>query len=234
LPSTTTSQNSPAKQIVCLANARKNSGRCIAGKEVLAEGYGQWIRPVSVRDSAELSQDERRYENGVQPKVLDIVEIPLAGPKPQLHQSENYVVDSRYYWKKKGELTWPSVKRLVDKPVPLWSTGDSTQNGHNDRVKLETASNLTNSLMLIEPEDLIVRVGPDFGTVWRRLRARFRHAGTHYNLSVTDPVAEKHFLAKPNSDYKLSDMYLCISLGEPYTDGWCYKLVATIIGQQLP
>jgi hypothetical protein len=104
---------------------------------------------VSVRHSAELSEDERRYENGVQPKVLDIIAIPLTAANPQPHQSENYVIDSRYHWKKQGEITWPGVKQLVDKPVPLWSTGDSTQNGHNDRVKLETASNLTNSLMLI-------------------------------------------------------------------------------------
>jgi hypothetical protein len=49
---------------------------------------------VSVRHSAELSEDERRYENGVQPKVLDIIAIPLTAANPQPHQSENYVIDS--------------------------------------------------------------------------------------------------------------------------------------------
>jgi hypothetical protein len=221
-----------AKTIVCLANSRKYSGRCIAGKEVLTEGYGNWIRPVSRHPSGQLSDDEGRYENGVHPAVLDIIAIPVIVAKPQHHQAENFVIDATYYWKKKGEMPWVDMKRLVDKPATLWSTGDSTQGGHNDRVKTEIACTFTSSLMLIEPDELIVKVGADYGTTRRRLRARFWHAGSHYNLSVTDPLAERSLLSKPDGDHKLADKYLCVSLGEPFTDGWCYKLVAAIIGQQ--
>src|ERR1035438_2085128 len=73
------------KDIVCLANSRKHSGRCVAGKEVLADGYGKWIRPVSARPSAEISEEERRYENGVLARVLDIIRIPIIGATPQLY-----------------------------------------------------------------------------------------------------------------------------------------------------
>jgi hypothetical protein len=222
------------KGIVCLANSRKYSGRCIAGKEVVGQGYGTWIRPVSMRPSAELSEDERRYENGVYPEVFDIIKIPVIGASPHLYQSENYVIDAKYYWNKVGEIACSDVKRLVDKPVPLWTNGDSTFYGHNDRVKVDDASKLDNSLMLIEPKELAIRVaveGADFGNPRRRLRARFWHAGTHYSLIVTDPLAEKALLAKPDADHKLDDKYLCISLGEPHTDGWCYKLVAAVIGK---
>ena len=52
------------KRIVCLANSRKMSGRCIAGKEVLDTGYGEWIRPISKRETAEISEEEMRFENG--------------------------------------------------------------------------------------------------------------------------------------------------------------------------
>lgn len=223
------------RTMVCLADSRKHSGRCIAGKEVLAHGYGAWIRPVSTRPSAEISEEERRYENGILPKVLDIIKIPVIGPTPQLHQSENYVINAEFYWVKEGELSWPDVKQLIDKPAPLWSDGDSTYNGLNDRVKVDIAAKLKSSLMLIEPEDLTITVvteGAEFGNPRRRVRAAFRHVGTHYNLVVTDPVAERALLAKQNAEYKQKDTYLCISLGEPHTDGLCYKLVAAVIRKQ--
>jgi hypothetical protein len=223
------------KTIVCLANSRKNSGRCFAGKEIYAGGYGPWIRPISARPSAEISEEERRYENGVSAKVLDIIEIPIIGATPQLHQSENYVIDAGYYWVKKGEIAPSEVKHLVDRPAPLWNQGDSTYYGLNDRVKVELAAKLRNSLTLVEPEDLIIRVineGAEFQNPRRRVRAHFTHLGIPHSLIVTDPVAERALLARPNAEYKMKDTYLCISLGEAHTDGSCYKLVAAVIGRQ--
>lgn len=114
------------KKIVCLANSRKHSGRCIAGKEVLPDGYGKWIRPVSTRPSAEISEEERRYENGVLAKVFDIISIPVIGAAPQLHQSENYLIDAGYYWVKNGNLPWIDVRQLVDEPTTIWTNNDST------------------------------------------------------------------------------------------------------------
>src|SRR5580658_3890257 len=38
------------RTIVCLANSRRLSGRSIAGKEILADGYGKWIRPASIEN----------------------------------------------------------------------------------------------------------------------------------------------------------------------------------------
>jgi hypothetical protein len=114
------------KRIVCLANSRKHSGRCIAGKEVLERGYGPWIRPISARPSAEVSEEERRYETGRDPRVLDIIDIPMIAAAPVLHQTENHVIDAEHYWTKTNELPWADLKRLVDNPAMLWSNGDST------------------------------------------------------------------------------------------------------------
>jgi hypothetical protein len=83
-----------AKIILCLANSRKLSGRCIAGREITPDGYAGWVRPISARVSAEVSEEERRYENGSDPRVLDIIEVPVLAANPHLHQVENWVIDT--------------------------------------------------------------------------------------------------------------------------------------------
>jgi hypothetical protein len=105
------------KTILCLANSRKLSGRCIAGRETRSDGYAGWVRPISARVSAEVSEEERRYENGSDPRVLDIIEVPGLAADPHLHQIENWVIDDRRYWDKKGEASWESVAALVEKRV---------------------------------------------------------------------------------------------------------------------
>lgn len=218
---------SSVKRIVCFANSRKLSGRCVAGKEVLAHGFGGWIRPISARPSAEVSEDERRYENGAEPRLLDIVDVPIIGATPHLHQSENHVIDAEGTWTKKDEVSWGEIKNLLDKPSSLWVNGDSSRFGLNDRVRQDLASKLTNSLLLIEPGDLAIMVQPE-GTSKRRVRAEFKYQKTPYKLIVTDPVAEQVFLGKPNGKYSLKNVYLCVSLAEEF-DGSCYKLVAGVI-----
>lgn len=221
---------SNVKQIVCLANSRKLSGRCVAGKEVVGSGYGGWIRPISARPSAEVSEDERRYENGVEPRLLDIVEIPIIGATPHLHQSENHVIDAERTWAKKGEVPWIELKKLLDKPASLWVNEDSSRHGLNDRVRQDLAAKLTNSLLLIEPEDLTITVQNE-GSPKRRVRAEFKFKGTTYKLIVTDPIAEQVFLGKPNGTHPVRNAYLCVSLTEEF-DGSCYKLVAAVISKE--
>lgn len=223
------------KKIVCLANSRKNSGRCVAGKELLSHGCGPWIRPISPRPSAEVSLKERRLANWKEPRVLDIIEIQMIAPAPSLYQSENHMIDVECCWQKSGEFPWTELQHIVDRPDKLWANGDSSYNGLNDRVKLDVASKLTNSLVLIEPSKLTVEVqmeGQEFGNPRRRVRASFRYQNSNYTLSVTDPMAARAFLAKPDNDYPLTDTYVCISLAEAYTDDYCYKLVAALISRQ--
>lgn len=225
---------SEVKKIVCLANSRKLSGRCVAGKEVLTNSLGGWIRPVSARHYGELSEEERRYEDGRDPRVYDIIDIPILKARPHLYQSENYLIDADEYWKKTGAISWENLNNLVDPLAPLWVNGDSSYNGRNDRVAMQVASQLNHSLVLIEPQDLTIYVqleGSDFGNPKRKVRADFIHLGASYRLVVTDPVAERAFFARPNGVYPLQDAYLCISLGEEY-QGSCYKLVATILSKQ--
>jgi hypothetical protein len=225
-----------SRKIVCLANSRKPFGRCVAGREVLENGYGGWIRPVSVRPSAEVSIEERRYEDGRDPQILDVIDIPMIAPAPRVHQTENHMIDADRYWTKDGAIGWVDLPSLVETPASLWLNGTSTYNGANDCVAQAHAAQLTGSLFLIRPETLNVRVqteGGVFGPAKKRVRADFRYNGTGYNFIVTDPVAEQAFLPRGEGAYPVNDVYLCVSLTEAYDgDGRCHKLVATILAGQ--
>src|SRR2546425_7253376 len=118
-----------AKRIVCLANSRKppSGGRCVAGREVTSAAFGGWIRPVSARPSQEISEEERRYQDGNDPRVLDVVEIQMIHTQPQHHQQENHLIDANYYWEKRGTVSWRDLQPAVEDPAgPLWLNGYSS------------------------------------------------------------------------------------------------------------
>lgn len=81
----------PAKRIVCLANSRKLSGRCVAGRELIGDRPATWIRPVSAREHQEVSEYERQYKDGSDPKLLDVVDIPLLEHRPGDYQTGELV-----------------------------------------------------------------------------------------------------------------------------------------------
>lgn len=80
------------KRIVCLANSDKNSGRCIAGKELINGQLAGWIRAVSPHTDGEVLKRECRYEGGGLPHLLDIIEVPLLKKYPKFYQKENWLL----------------------------------------------------------------------------------------------------------------------------------------------
>jgi hypothetical protein len=221
-----------AKTILCLAKSRKLSGTCVAGKERSGTSFSNWIRPVSSRPTREISLDERRYENGNDPSVLDIITIPMKEPCPEAHQVENHLIDPEYYWELKGRATWPQVLGALDKVRgPLWVNESSSYNGHNDEIQEESAGKFQHSLLLIKPTDVtisVAREGGVFAPAKRAVRASFSLNGLHYKLKVTDPVMEHRYFQGENGVFPVPECILCVSLGEAFK-GNAYKLVATII-----
>lgn len=219
----------PVKRIVILANSRKLAGRCIAGKEIT--GRFPWVRPVSEREHEEVSEYERQYEDGSDPRLLDIVDVPLLKERPKDYQQENRLLDPGRYWRKIGCADWKDLARFVDPIEPLWIDGPHTFNGKNDKIPLSLAKDLRSSLRLVHMDRLGLSVfnpGEAFGNPKRRVQGRFQHAGTHYRLWITDPIYERAYLAKPNGEYEIGECCLTISLGEPF-EGACYKLIAAVI-----
>ncbi len=218
-------------RIVCLANSRKLAGRCVAGREWTATGAGRWVRPVSERSHQEVSEYERQYEDGSDPRVLDIVDVPVLDACPKGYQSENWLLDSHHYWSKAGEFSPFELERLLDPPGRLWINGYHTFNGSNDKIPDELMCRVSSSLRLIRVDALELRVfapGEAFGNAKRRVQGRFEHAGDRYALWVTDPGYERGYLSKLDGSYEIGPCYLTVSLGEPY-EGSCYKLLAAIV-----
>lgn len=219
------------KRIVCLANSRKLSGRCIAGMEIDGRSPVGWIRPVSAREHQEVSENERCYENGSDPQVLDVIDVPLVEPRPHSYQSENWLLDDRYYWSKVGSVGWGDLEAFAAHPGRLWLNGEKTYHGLNDSIAEVRAAQLGSSLTLIRVSGVRLRTfapGSAFGDSKRRVQAIFEHNRIEYRLRVTDPIIERRYLASPDGTHELGECYLTVSLGEPY-NGACYKLVAAII-----
>ena len=220
------------KRVVILANSRKMSGRCVAGRELGGEAPGAWVRPVSDRPHEEVSLEEQRYENGATPQLLDIVDIPLTAPRPGVHQPENWLLNPRYYWAKQGRFDLGGLPSLLDQPAPLWINGIHTYNGLNDEIPVTWLPNLGGSLRFIWVPALqveVLRPGAAFGNPKRRVQAQFAYGQVDYRLWITDPRAEERYLAAADGVYQHGPSYLTVSVGEPYGDS-CYKLVAAVIG----
>ena len=219
------------KRVVCLANSRKLSGRCIAGKELTGGRVCGWIRPVSARRHQEVSEYERNYKDGTDPQVMDLVDIPLLEPRKEAYQQENWLLDANRYWVKAGRIERSELDRIVDPDDALWANGDSTYHGENDRVPLSVANRLQDSLRLVRVNSLTLSVfapSEAFGNPKRRVQGRFRYGGINYRLRVTDPRYERVYLAKKDGEFELGESYLTVSLGEPF-QGYCYKLIAAVI-----
>ncbi len=217
------------RTMVCFANSRKTAGRCLAGKEWEDGKPGEWIRPVSTRPSHEISEEERRYQNGQSPQLLDIITVSFDSHQPVSHQYENHVIDSGYYWTKNGSLAWESVHEWLDNPVKLWGSGNCSYTGINNRLAVGQEDGASLYLIAVELLTLLVgRKAPEYPDSKRAVRGEFFYRGIKYRMDITDPEIERKYLGKPDGQYQIDHPVLCISLGDPY-QGHFYKLIAGVL-----
>lgn len=217
------------KRIVCLANSRKLGGYCFAGKEILKNGFGGWVRPVSHSNNGGLAPNQIAFSNGILPCLLDIVAVPFVQSAAIHHQKENQLIDMTRPWTWDGSIQQGVLPQLVDNVSRLWVNGFSSSNGFNDRVAEPTARYLNSSLLLIRPDHL--ELTKEFGINGQKVRAQFRFARESYRLVVTDPIVEMALHDQgPGAFSPISGdkLFLCISLGE-FFNGFAYKLVAGMI-----
>jgi Dual OB-containing domain len=182
---------------------------------------------VSGRLNEEISLDERRFEDGSEPALLDVVEIPMLEARGHSCQVENHLIAEQYYWTKVGEFPRSKLRALCESPQTLWTNGYHSYSGINDRIPETEAGSLPSSLVLIEPEQMVLCV--ERGLRKLQVRAEFGFRGQRYKLTVTDPDVERSFLRQGEGRHKYEPPAVaCVSIGEPF-EGYRYKLIASII-----
>lgn len=116
----------------------------------------------------------------------------------------------------------------------MWNHLSCSNYGVNDKVEANVSDFITHSLRLAHIDNLIISVILSYpGTEYERVkvRAKFQHCSIQYNLSVTDPIYENHYLKMDVGDYDIGECFLTISIGEPMDDGNRYLLVAAIMAR---
>ena len=231
------------KRIVCLANSRKQKERCIAGKELLADGRpGGWVRPVSDRGDEAVSSFERQYKDRTEPRVLDVIDVPVLEERPNTYQSENWLLDPH---PSHPPVFWNKVC-----VASLWMTYHSSPTRRGRYGLTDTAATMdgTTESRSTLPIPLIVLCVSSRLTGWNcpRLRheSKLKSAGAlpvqscrdvsgmmeiEFRLSVTDPIYQHAYGERPTSSYALD---ACFHYRKPrrlHTKGYAYKLIAAII-----
>ena len=220
------------KTIVILANSVKHSQHCVAGKDIITK---KWIRPVKNIEGCELSHEQAKCKNphGIFPiSVLQKIEIEFSCNAPLINQPENYVITD-CVWLQRYKLERNELNAFLDNPEILWDNESSSGSGSNDRIDYNKILNenikINQSLYLISPDSSTVLVTTNIENK-KRIRVSFTYRDVFYNLATTDPVIWKEYSSRETGEYQFENpKILCISLGEKFDDGFCYKLVASAI-----
>lgn len=226
----------PIIQMICFANSRKLSGRCVAGIAISGFVRG-WIRPVSALVHGELTHEFLYGSPPREVKLLDVIELSVLQPRRLGCHSEDFVVDSTVPWKVIGSISLSEAAGFAENHPPiLWVNGNHTSNGFNDQIAESEAAALPNSLRLIAPKHLYIRSEIDARNGHMRVRGEFRLEEQRYLLWITDPRIEREFSRKPPESHRLvKEPLLCISIGEVFDKtGSCYKLIAGVIESTSP
>lgn len=213
------------KTIVIFANSVKHNANCVAGKCITTK---DWVRPVGDKEGKELTNNEVKYTNihGPQNKVKPLQKIIMKfkSKVALINQPENYLIDKKTIWKQNYNLKENDIKNYLDTPNDLWGTSEKVlyQNIKDKKVIIK------NSLYLINVDNLnLFKEKYTYeGEEKIKRKAKFKYKEIEYTLPVTDPSFSNLLEDKEEKDFKNKN--LCISLGEEF-NGYCYKIVATIL-----
>ncbi|MBI4492216.1 MAG: hypothetical protein HY690_05430 [Chloroflexi bacterium] len=221
----------PVVELVCLANSRKYGGRCVAG---LRTDGGGWVRPVARGEQGTLFPQHYTLNDGTAARLLDVLRVELVEPRPEPHHPENWLMGRRRW----ELVARPGGAHLAPLLRAHLARGPELLGSKFDRAPFESFSTTPAeaSLALVAPDDLAWSIRASLSGRWQA-RATFTLAGQRYSLAITDPAWEQRLCQLPAGLHPLEAagleagqrVLLTISLGEPYEDRCCYKLVASVL-----
>jgi len=192
--------------VLCLANSKKLTDRCVAGIDVRT---GQWVRPVSrTGDHGAVPFQERQIERS-EPQLLDLIEMDLAYEGPTgfdyCHARENRWIDPSP-WRRMGRARPDDIQRYCcSEELILHSSSKFTR---PDVIEAKPLAQ-RHTLELRQVNELKVRRD---GKQWRCSFV------TPSGIHATDlPVTDLDLLAQLNSDQPfVTRGFAVVSLGVPY------------------
>jgi hypothetical protein len=214
-----------SKVIVILAKSVKhNPGRCIAGMDY--PSGTKWIRPIGDIGEGQLYPSQTTLDDGTQPSLLDIVEVPVAEKDDAPLQPENWLVANGATWKRHadGKLSHDLLLSMVEEPDHLWLQPDIK----TDRVSHAYLQGHPPSQSLYLIRIRKARMSKDGSSA----RLYFSHHGTHYALKVTDPNAA--IILNGSLVAEIDYAIICVSLAPKFFNEFAsedqhFKLVASIM-----
>ncbi|MFC2073799.1 hypothetical protein ACFLR3_00965 [Campylobacterota bacterium] len=218
---------SSRREIIILANSAKKGGCCVAGKDIET---GEWIRPVSNKDGAELTREQATLTSSQytwMAKSLNKVIINFDSRVPQINQPENFLIDSSA-WIPNYKVDRSKLDELLDNPEHIWMYGP-----YQDHFKYEYFERGMivdhQSLYLIKVESIVFTVVSN-ASGQKRVKGAFEYKQLEYSFNVTDRAYCKYKNFELGFTFTEHSKYLCLSLGEKYSlTGHCYKLIAAVI-----
>jgi len=199
------------KKIVILANSRKLSGKCVAGKDE----DGEWIRLTKNGHNPIPVIEARNYY------MLKIIEAE--GLINTSSTEFNYHTENSIYTNVKllGNLDLSKIDNLTDNPIDIFGTGKY--------VIEEDAQNLNQSLIFVKVTNFSMYYKHS-GQYGDKLRGQFTYKKKNYSdMAVTDTFCEERFALR-GSNYQESyrQVYITVSLGEIF-NGAAYKLISGVV-----
>lgn len=208
-------------QMICLANSRKNSDRCVAG---IDKSTRLWVRPTTRLDDGRIPV-KLCIINGKPIRPLDAIDVSLTDESPG-YECENRVMFSTR-WKRIGTVPYKEIQPFCETEI-LHSHRDDFLTAVPYNYLLQLPKPKRRTLQVIETTDFrVVRNGQN------KWRGSIPLDGSdRLFATITDP----EFCQKLDTGHQPSNPCLVVfSFSQPWSQSYgeeelrCYRLIAAVI-----